>query len=166
VVTNGTGGFKLLSDNAYGSMTITNNAIAFPVTAVADTTFNTPSQYSLMTGTGMPWLSENLFGITFSIDRVTVPVTGVYMINLWLNLTTFPTNTARISIRYRLNGGSYSTRKPTIKSAVAGDAGQIVGFGLLALTAGDYIQLYIASDATGNLVINDANSTLQLIRAT
>jgi hypothetical protein len=167
ILTDGANGFKLVTDKAYGSMVITNNSANFPVTAVADTTFDTPSQFSLLTGAGAPWSSESLFGVTFTTDRLTVPVTGVYLINLWLNVDTFPNASARVCVRYRLNGtGAYSSRKPTIKSAIANDISQLTGFGLLSLTAGDYLQLYIASDTTGNIVIGDVNNTLTLVRQT
>ena len=148
-------------------MVITNNTTNFPLTAVADTTFNTTSQFTLLTGAGATWDSESLFGVTFLTDRLIVPVTGVYMINLWMNILAFPSTTAKICIRYRLNGtGAFSTRKPTVKSGVANDVSPLVGHGLVALTAGDYLQLYVASDATGNLVIGDANNILQLVRQT
>jgi len=154
-------------DVAYGSQVITNNSTNFPLTAVADTTFNTASQFTLLTGVGAPWASENLYGITFSTDSLIVPVTGVYLINLWMNILGFPSATSKVSIRYRINGtGAFSSRKPTIKSAVANDVSPLVGHGLIALTAGDYLQLYVASDATGNLLVGDANNTLQLIRQT
>lgn len=166
LITNGTNGFTLETDQAYGAQTITDNSTVFPVVAVADTTFNTFTQFTLLTGSGAPWVSENLFGVAFSVDRLTVPVTGVYMIHLWLNINTFPNSTARVSIRYRINGGSFSSRNPTIKSAVASDVSQLSGFGLIALTAGDYLQLYIASDTTGNVLINDGSSTLHLMRQT
>lgn len=163
----GTGGFIFVSDVVAGSQVITNNGINFPVTAVADTTFNTPSQFSLLTGAGAPWTSENLIGgLVFSVDRLTVPVTGIYEINLWSNIAGFPNATARVCLRYRINGGAYSTRKPTIKSAVANDVSQLAGFGLLTLNAGDYVQLYIASDTSGNILISDANSEFKLIRQT
>jgi len=165
-ITNGTNGFSLITDAAYGAQVITNNSVAFPLVAVADTTFNTPSQYTLLTGVGAPWLSENMHNIAFSTDRLTVSVTGVYMIHLWMNIAQFTGNTAKVSIRYRINGAAYSSRKPTIKSAIAADISQLSGFGLISLTAGDYIQLYAASDTTGNLVIGDCSSLLELIRAT
>ncbi len=148
-------------------MVITNNPVNFPVVAVADTTFNTPSQYSLLTGVGAPWASELLFGVSFTTDRLTVPVTGVYRINLWMNINALSGAAAKVSVRYRLNGtGAYSARKPTIKAAAAADMSQLVMSELLSLTAGDYVQLYIASDATGNLLIEDTNSSLQLVRQT
>lgn len=165
--TDGLNGFTLYQPESYGAMIITNNVVNFPVVAVADTTFNTPAQFTLLTGVGAPWTSENLYGTTFTTDRIAVSVTGVYMINLWMNVNVFPNASARVSIRYRLNGtGAYSTRKPTIKSAIANDVSQLTGFGLLNLVAGDYVQLYVASDTTGNIVFGDANSTLHLVRQT
>jgi hypothetical protein len=88
------------------------------------------------------------------------------MINLWMNVNSFPNSTAKVAIRYRINGGAYSSRKPTIKSAIANDISQLTGFGLVPLVAGDFIQLYIASDTTGNIIFGDANSTLHLVRQT
>jgi len=166
LITNGTNGYTLITDQAYGAQCITDNATVFPLIAVADTTFNTASQFTLLTGAGAPWTSENLFGMTFSVDRMTVPVTGVYMIHLWMNINTFPGTTARVSIRYRVNGTTFSTRNPTIKSAVVNDVSQLSGFGLIQLTAGDYVQLCVASDTTGNILINDGSNVLQLIRQT
>lgn len=166
VVSTGSGSLKFLNDHAHGSKVITNNSTAFAITAVADTTFNTPSQYSLMTGVGFPWASENLHDMTFSTDRLTIAVTGIYMINLWANIIQYPSSTAKVSIRYLLNGTTYSTRKPTVKSGGVGAIDQLSGFGLIPLTAGDFVQLVIASDATGNLIFGDINSTLQLVRAT
>jgi len=166
-VANGLGSGNWRLQSAYGSQVITNNSTNFPLTAVVDTTFNTASQFTLLTGVGAPWASENLYGVSFSTDRLIVPVTGVYMINLWMNILGFPSATSKVSIRYRLNGtGAFSTRKPTIKSAIANDVSPLVGHGLIQLTAGDYLQLYVASDATGNLLVGDANNTLQLIRQT
>jgi len=161
----GSGSWKTLG--TYGSQVITNNAVGFPVTAAADATLNTTSQYTLLSGVGAPWTSENLFRMAFTTDRLTVSVTGIYLISLWMQLTGFPSNTARVALRYRVNGtGAFSTRKPQTKSDGVSDTEQITGFGLLALNAGDFLQLYVASDTTGSIVFNDANNTLQLVRQT
>lgn len=166
-VANGAGSGSWRAAASFGAKVITNNATPFPVVAVADPTFNTPSQYTLLTGSGAPWTSENLSGTSFSVDRLTVSITGLYLINLWMNFNGFPSHATKVSIRYRLNGtGAFSTRKPTIKSAATHDVRQLTGFGLLSLNAGDYLQLYIASDTTGNLSIVDANNTLQLVQQT
>lgn len=164
VRSNGSGGLVFVNGHAHGSQVITNNSTAHAITAVADTTFNTPSQYSLMTGTGYPWASESLHDVTFSVNKLTVEISGVYMINLWANIVQYPSSTAKVSIRYLVNGTTYSSRKPTVKSGGVGAVDQINGFGLLTLNAGDFLQLTVASDATGNLIFSDINSTLTLIR--
>lgn len=166
VGTDGANGFVLIPDPAFGSMVITNNATNFPVTAVADTTFSTPTQFSLFTGSGAPWTGDNLNDITFNTDKLTVPVTGIYQIEAYINISAFPSSSARICIAYRINGGAFSARRPTIKSSGVGAEGQLIGFGLTALSSSDYIQLYVASDATGNLLIKNANTLVSLIKAT
>lgn len=165
LLSNGANGFSYLTDAAYASQTITNNAVNFPLTAVVDTTFNTPSQYTLMTGVGAPWVGEHQYGVSFLTDRLIAPVTGVYMLDFWCNIAAFTGNTARISFRHRVNGTTYVTRKPTIKSAIAADTAVITAFGIVQLAATDYIQLTVASDTTGNLLLSDANMTLRLLRA-
>lgn len=151
---------------AYGMMTITNNSVNFPITAVADTTFSTPSQFSLLTGTGAPLAGERLKGITFSVDKLTVPYTGIYEIQTYANISAFPSNTAKLSLRFLINGTTYSSRGPIVKSAVAGDADHLSAHGLISLTAGDYLQNLIASDTSGNILIRDFNTSLVLIERT
>jgi hypothetical protein len=167
LIADGAAGFVLRSQAAYGSMAFTNNVTNFALTAAADATLNTNTDYVLFTGAGAPWASENLYGVTFTTDRLTVPVTGVYQVQFWGSVKSFPTNTALVGMKYRLNGGAtYSSRNPMVKSTSAGDQDTLTGFGLIALTAGDYIQLYVASSASGNLVIEDANATINLLRQT
>lgn len=156
----------VVGGTAYGSMTITANAVNFPVTAVADTTFNTPSQFTLLTGTGAPLVGESLKFVTFNVNRLIVPYTGVYQIQTYANISAFPSNTAKIALRFLVNGTTYSTRGPIVKSAVAGDADHLSAHGLITLVAGNYIQNVIASDTTGNILVRDFNTTLVLVERT
>lgn len=164
-LTNGTNGVTLVADGLYGAMTITNNTNAFSVPTAVDSTLNTNSDYVLFTSTGAPWLPENLNGLTFNTDRLTATVSGVYRIDLWSNITQFPYNTAKVSVKHRINGTTFSARHPMTKSNSAGDAGNISGFGLVTLNIGDYIQLMVASTAAGGLILSDVNVTVTLIRA-
>lgn len=164
-VSDGAGGFLFVADSVYGSMTITANTNSFSVTAAADSTLNTNTDYVLLTGTGAPWAGEQLNGVTFNTNRLTVPTTGTYRIDLWSTITGYPTNTAKVSVKYRVNGTTFSSRHPLSKSNSAGDAGQLQGFGLFPLTAGDFIQIYVASSATGGLIFADLNTTLSLEKA-
>lgn len=165
VVSNGTNGFNLVTDAAYGSMTVTTNTNAFTMVAAADTTLKTTSQYQLFTGTGAPWVAGLSSGVTFSVDRLTVSVPGVYQIDLWASVGGFPTTTAKVAIKHRLNGGAFSDRNPVVKSNAVGDADQLTGFGLITLAANDYIQLYVASTASGGLILTDVNFVMKLVKA-
>lgn len=165
--TNGANGFVLKSDEIYGNMVITNNTNAFNLTAAVDPTLQTNSDYVLFTGTGAAWASETLFGgVTFTTDRLTVPVTGVYQIHLWAHISQYPSNTAFVGCQYRVNGSTFGPRKLITKSNSAGDAGQFNGFGIATFTAGDFVQLYVASSATGGLIVRSANTLLALVRET
>lgn len=164
LVTDGTNGFVLRRDAAYGAMVINNNTANFAVTAAADSTLNTDTDYALFSGGGAPWTSENLFGITFNTERLIVPVNGVYRIDFWASVKSFPNTAAKLSVKYRINGTTFSTRHPVVKSNSAGDEDQLTGFGLIQLNANDYLQLYLASTHTGNVVFSDVNTTLSLVR--
>lgn len=160
VVSDGSNGFKLLSNPVYGNMAITANVTNFAVTAVADTTFNTASQFSVLTGAGAGWDGELLSNVTFATDKLTVAVAGTYRIEAYLNIGAYPSSTAKVAMRYKINGTTYSSRKPTIKSSGASAEGQLIGFGIVTLAANAYIQIAVASDTTGNLLIKDANVVL------
>lgn len=164
VVTDGLGGFKLVP-HIHGSMSITANNVVFPLTAVGDATFNTPSQFTVFTGAGAPFTGYLNHGVTFSTDRLTVPVTGAYNIQSYSNIGAFPSATAKVATRYLINGTTWGTRKAITKSAVANDESQLVGIGITELNAGDYVQIGFASDASGNLLIKDSLHTLILMHA-
>jgi len=153
---------------AFGTMAITGNTNAFAVTAAADATLNTNTDYLLLTGTGAPWASENLFGgVAFTTNRLTVPVTGYYKIDLWATIVGWPSTATKISAKYRVNGGTFSTRHPMARSpSTTTDPAELTGFGHILLNANDFVQLYLASTVTGGLVISDLNTTLTLVHQT
>lgn len=165
-LSDGSNGFVSKTMNAYGLMGITNNSTNFAVSAAADSTLQNVADYVLFTGAGAPWAGESLFGVTFSAERLIAPVNGVYDVRFWSNISSYPTNTAFIGTRFKVNGTAWSPRTTIAKSNSAGDSGNLNAFGLVTLNANDYIQLFIASSATGNLVIRNANLTLDLRRAT
>ena len=164
LVTDGSNGVKFVDALHYGNMAVTDNGNTFSMTAVADTTFNTASQFTLLTGSGSPWSSELLDGVTFSTDRLTVDHAGVYKIEAYLNIGAFPSSTAKLAMRYRINGTTYSSRKPTIKSSGATAEGQLIGFGIVTLAANDYVQLTVASDTTGSALFKDINVIVTMVK--
>jgi len=167
LVTDGSGGFVTRTNAAFGTMAITGNTNAFAVTAAADATLNTNTDYVLLTGTGAPWASENLVGVSFTTNRLTVPVTGFYKIDLWSTIVGWPSTATKVSAKYRVNGTTFSTRHPMARSpSTTTDPGELTGFGHIMLNANDFIQLYIASTVTGGLILSDLNTTLTLIQQT
>lgn len=166
IISDGTDGFTYRMHKAYGGMGITNNAANFAMTAAVDPGLNTDSDYVLLTGGGAPWISSvTSLEIPFSVDRLTVPVNGVYFIDLWCNISLFPNINAKVSFKYRVNGTTFGPRKTVVKSNAAGDYGTLVGSGFITLAAGNYVQVMAASTHTGNLVIGDANGSLLLFHA-
>lgn len=165
-VSNGTNGFSFKRRASYGSMTITNNTNNFAVPLAVDATLNTNTDYALFSGTGAPWaFTSPTLDITFNTDRMIAPVTGVYEVILWANIASFPSNVAKVGLKYRVNGTAFSARKVVCKSNSAGDFGSLNASGLVQLSAGDYMQIMFASTVAGNLVIGDLNATLILIKA-
>lgn len=165
VVTDGSGGFDLFRDYAFGKMHITNNSTPFALTAAADTTLNTASQYVLLTGSGAPFANGTGDGVTFSVNKLTVNHSGVYDLNFWANLTGFPSNIARVAMKFKINDTTFSDMKAVTKSNSNGDDGTLAACDFVQLSANDYIQLYIASDVTGNVVINNSALTMKMIKA-
>ncbi|MNL07412.1 hypothetical protein D3C87_1280850 [compost metagenome] len=163
---NGSNGFDYKVNKSYGSMVVTNNSNSFAVSAAVDPLLATNSDYILYTGTGAPLAASGLEfgGVTFSTNRLTVGVSGIYKVNLWALISSFPSNTARVAIKYVVSGSVFSLRRTLVKSNSAGDYGNLSGFGLVQLANTDYLQLYIASSVSGGVIFNDLNLTLELIR--
>ena len=166
LLTDGNEGFTLGLDSAYGSMTITNNSNTFAVLDSTDNTLASTTGYSILTGTGAPWVSANLYGITFSTNKLTVPVTGLYELTAFLYIAQTPTAGNKVAARYVVNGSTYGARRYSAKVAVDGDNFQLDMHELVQLTAGDYIQIAYASSINHNAIINDAAVNLKLIRQT
>lgn len=166
LITDGANGFTLKTDSSYGVAGVTNNVVTFPVLAAADSTLASASDYVLYTGAGAPLVGELTHGMSFDVNKLVVTVPGVYEVRSWMNISTFPSNTAAVGFRFRINSTTYSPRTAIVKSTAAGDYGNVSAFGLVTLAANDYVQLYIASTHAGNLVVQNLNLTVELKRAT
>ncbi len=165
VLTDGSNGFKLVRNSVHGVMAITENTNAKVMTAAADPTLRSTADYVLLTGTGAPLASEFLDGVTFSVDRLTVPITGLYAFDIGFQISTFPSSTAFVGFKFRVNNSGFPARSVILKSDSAANYGSSSSFGFLSLTAGDYVQMYVASSVSGNLVIRNADISLRLVKA-
>lgn len=166
-VSDGTNGFNLRADAAYGSMTLTNNTNAFVVSAAADGTLNTNSDYALFTGTGAPLISgANMLGVTFSVNQLTIGVKGIYKVSFWANVFGWPSTVAVVAVKTLINGSTYATRKIMAKSDVVGDIGVMSTNEFVSFNANDTIQLAVASNIGGGITLSDGVLSVELIQAT
>lgn len=161
------GTFTTLPDFSIGSMLILNNANGFATTAATDPTLLTESDYALLTGNGAPWqtdVTNVMRGVTFNTNRLTVSVTGIYKIEMWAVITSFPSTTSKVGLAYRKNGTDFGASKAIVKANGAGDYGNISAFAITQLQANDYIQLMLASTVTGNVIFDSVRFTVQLLK--
>lgn len=166
VMSDGAGGFKLVSNIAYGEMGITNNTNNFATTASADPTLLTTTGYVLFTGGGAPWVTGLVEKTAFSTDKLTVNTTGVYSVNLWFNLSAFPISSSLLGVRFKINGSTWNSRPVILKANSSSDNGFISLTEMVSLTAGDYLQVFVGSSYTGNFLVKNANFTVDLKKAT
>lgn len=155
---------KYVQDTAHGSMTITNNTTAKELTAAVDATFNTDTDYTVLSSTGAPWVGENLHNITFFENRLTVDKTGVYKLDFWITVNSWAAANTSVAFKYRKNGSDFSPRKIAVKTNAASDRREAAASGLVELAAGDYIQIYVAASDTGNYTFNDCEVSMLLVR--
>lgn len=144
---------------------INNNSTGFAVVAAADGSLNTNSDYKVISGTGAPWSSDLTHGVGIAGDGLTPSTDGIYKVETWLDIVGFPTNTSRLALKYVINGNQYSLNKISVKSNSAGDAGNLSGFWIVQLSAGDTVQLAVASSDAGNIIFESGNASLTLVRA-
>ena len=158
----GSGVWKL--EQAYGEMQILQNSTAIAVTAAADSTLYTTTDYIKIAGI---WSAGVVDGITYANNELTVPVTGVYHLAGWANTTASASNII-VGVKYAVNGTVIpSNLAPTIRRKIGSgtDIGAISGIGLVELSAGDVLSLWLACDTTCNITIPDAGLSLHLVKA-
>lgn len=158
--------FQLVKDYAYGQMGIEANTNAFTATAAADPTLNTTGDYIFLTGTGAPWAAGPTSGPSSLGNRLVVDVAGVYKLSLNATVTSFPSSTAKVAFKVRINGGAYAPRKAIVQAVVASSTGQAVMDEIVVLAAGAVLQVYVATTNAGGITISDLSLMATLIRAT
>lgn len=136
------------------------------MTAAADVSLSTNSDYRTITGTGAPWTNDQLFGVTTTADGLVASVSGVYKLETWLDLSQFPTTAAKIGLKYIIDGTVYGARRAVVSSNDTGDAGLINMFAIVPITAGSVIRLAVASTAAGNITFHSGTFMINLLRVT
>ena len=153
------------SSDVYGQMDISANGVGLATTLAADSTLNTDSDYSKITGIWQAPSTTTNSGVTFSVDKLIVPVTGTYRIELWVSFTS--PNSSVTGLKFAINDTvPYSTPKMKRSSTASTDWGVASAHIMVDLTASDSLSLYYANTVTNatGIVIEDAVLMVQLIR--
>ena len=157
----GSGVFKHGS-NIHGEMIIEGYSTPITLTAAGDATLSTDGDYVKITSTSM-WQAGHLDGPTFSIDSLTANVAGSYQIHFWASIEVSAITTL-VGIKYAVDGTPpYSTRKILTKSKSAIDINNIFGMGIVDLTVGQDLSLFIAADGNTDVIIREAGFIMQLL---
>lgn len=148
----------------YGQQIITANSTALSLTAATDSTLQSTSDYTQVTGIfdAVPHGHKN--GVTQQTNQLTVVQDGIYRIELYANTSSDATSTV-CGFRFAIDGVIGVSRQPKHLMKTAGDINNAAAFGFISLSASEVVTLFIAADKTCNLTIEDAVFQLTLIQA-
>lgn len=138
---------------AYGSMAIVHNTVGLALTAAADTTLHTTSQYTPVTGF---WSEHTTQGMTFSSGTMTVTEAGVYLITVYYCVSMADGTNNKIGFTGTLNGSPVTGGVLIVNLANAIDVHTLSASGITTLAAGDAVGVCMAVDDAQTYVIQDA----------
>lgn len=149
----------------YGESALDENTTSFSVSAASDTELYTTSDYVQLNSTRVPaaYLDE-ANGIFFepTTNGLVAPISGVYRISFWMNISTDTAN-SKIGIKFRKNNDWCNfTIKHDVKEI--GRVELISGHIITDVVAEDEITAWLASDKTADITIQDQRYTVELIR--
>jgi hypothetical protein len=149
----------------FGQLTITNNAASIAMTAAADATLATNTDYIQVVGVfdAIPHGVNN--GITQQTNSLTTALKGDYRVELWAD-TSATVNSTTIAFKFAVDGVIALVRRPKNFLRNAGEFHNMAAFGIVSLEAGNVITLHMASDKTAGIVLEDAVLDLIMIRKT
>lgn len=159
VVTDGSGGFTTepTPASSFGSINLTNNSTVKAVTAATDTTLNTPSDFTEL---DIALEFDNLVNMGSGSNFLSLEASGVYLIDFWANVAA-STNASKFSLKFVKNGTVFVPRGPKLTLNTAGQFYNMSANGIHQFSAGDEVKLFIASDKSTNITIEDM--TFQLV---
>lgn len=148
----------VLSNHA--EMSITNNATATAVTAAVDATLNTDTDYTKVTA---GWASVHVEGMTFNVDELVATVAGDYRVDFWCSVKVALNNNF-IGLKYAVNDTApYSTQKIKTQSVTINDYRNMFASGIVTLTVGQTISMYVAASKTDSLTFEEAGMQVSLL---
>lgn len=161
------GGTWNFGGSVHGEMVIVSNTVSVALTAAADSTLGTDTDY-IRAGAGIgAWQSGALDNVGFSVDKLVISIPGDYQLTFWADLQISNTNTL-VAVKFAINDLiPYSVRKISMQSNNANNVGNISGSAILPnMALNDTVSLYTAADAATNIIVKDAGMILTLLDAT
>lgn len=155
----GSGAWRQLPE-VTGAMVITDNATPLALTAAVDSTLNTFSDYVQLTG----WVAGELDKITFASNQLTVPAGGggLYLVEAYMNVASDTINT-QVAIKFAINGVSGVARRPRHFMANTNTFYNLAASGIVRLADAEAIDLYIVSDKTVGVTVQDSSFLLHKV---
>lgn len=140
----------------FGDRGVTNNATTIAITAAADSSLATSSDYIQITGIFNTQPDGASYGVTQNTNSVTVSRSGYYRLEFWCSLKS-TTNNTQVAIKAGVNGAVSSvSKRPKIYMRNAGEIHSGSAFGYVYLNANDVLSIHIASTTSATLTIEDA----------
>ena len=150
--------------NCHGDAIISSNTTVTAVTAAADTTLATDSDYVKVTA---GWSLAHARNMTLNVDELVVAVAGEYFITFWADVKV-PLNNNFVGVKYSINDTiPYSNRKVISQSSTTNDFLNLSASGIVAgLSVNDTLSVYIAGTKSDNLVVQEAGLIAFLLHET
>jgi len=155
---------NLLLDPHYGQRSISGNATVIAVTAAVDLTLSTNSDYVKITGIWDAAPSGQVNGITQQTNSFTVVRKGVYNVAVWVCVTSSANNT-NVAFRFAKNDAITLVRRPRTLVAAAHDRKTIAAHGFVELEPDDVLTLWVASDKTADITVEDCVFSAEQMKA-
>lgn len=147
----------------YGQRAVSVNTSAIAKTAATDPTLATNTDYTQVTAIFNATPDGVNRGITQQANSLTIARAGTYEITFWGCVTSNSNNTV-VGFKFAVNGSITLNRRPRVRVRNAGEVVPVSANGFITLAVGDIVSLWMASDTTANITIQDAVFALKELR--
>jgi hypothetical protein len=159
VVTDGAGGFDTepTPGSAFGTMNLTDNSATQTLTAATDSDLNTDSDFEEIS---IALDFENVQGMVSGSNYLEIVEPGLYLIDFWANVSSSTAST-RWSLKFVKNDSVFVPRGPKLWLNSSNEFYNSSANGIHEFEAGDQIKLFMASDKSVDITIEDM--TFQMV---
>lgn len=151
----------------YGEAALDANTTSFAIPAATDATLYTTSDYVQLNAVREPGVYlDHANGVTFNstTNGLTVPIDGDYRIAFWMNVVS-DTNNTKLGVKAKENGDwcNFTVKQDIVAT---GRVQNISGEIITDMVNGNEVTLWMASDKTADITIQDMRFYIELLRAT